>query len=227
MKSCRFLFVAALIALVLGCTPRLPIGTLDDLSQDQAIVVIGVKAIGGYKRHLSTSWRKYDATTNKIIHEFDLTKRIETTQGNYWNAKQKYGKLNYTISKIIGGKYHLYEVSFFDDRLNLVKREYPEKSISKIHYKGKPDKSRFWEATMTGQLTSGMEYSYSFRVDPGEIIYIGDFIIDVSSFPVKSIRIENNLEQARRAPDLDPTMISLLKFRAPRDLAVTTQGSRQ
>ena len=125
--------------------------------------------------------------------------------------------MNYSVTKVIPGKFYLQFVEYQNsDRYP----GYVQRNIAAPYFEGKVDKSLITEALMTGRATLPMKYNFVFDVKPGEIIYIGDFYIDASTFPVKSIEIKNNLEHARMTAKLHPTMRSLLKYQKPVDLAL-------
>ena len=217
------MLVAVLTTLVIGCQSAPEVWTSEHISGRDALVIHAVKATSDRTARLAVIWNKLIQKKNEKNSEFKIDAYgFVNVASDVWPI-DKIGKMNYGITKLEAGEYLLSEINYSHKLVINFEYQGPFASIAKVLYKDGPDKSQFAEYMFLGRKSLGMKYSFAFRIEPGEIIYIGDMYIDASSFPVASIKIENNLEAARNLTNLHPNLRTRLKYRALRDLSSAEQ----
>ena len=226
MRDWKPIIVCAVAMLMVGCQGLngIPpdVWEAKHLTKKDAIVIHGVKAVGAEYKQMTTIWQRLVQRKNRDNPKdvFDISFYNLATDNLFRNT---IGKMNYVVTKLEAGEYVLGAVRVVKafDPNKLFGRLGPFVNVAGAFYDRPSGKSGLLEHVLLGHVSAKMDYTLAFTVKPGEVIYIGDFFVDASTFPLKSIRIENNFQSAQALPNLHPSFRTKLMFRMPRELVTS------
>ena len=219
---CR-IFLGLLLALFLAsCSnPKNAVNWTDapatvehDSTSETGIVVIGIRAqdgnpnsesLIGLNASIGLNWRLVDLESGKLEHDTvflndraDFTTKRFTCHGQPACNYNDYTEMQYNLVKVWPGHYLLKHIAHQNIRFtNMVPYE------ESLLFDTNP------AALYEKKLVPG------FEIKPGEIVYIGNYILNVlGDFP-ELVRIESNPEEARQTLALYPGVSGEMVVRVP------------
>ncbi|MEK9969907.1 MAG: hypothetical protein VW600_12280 [Ferrovibrio sp.] len=183
---------------------------------DWGLVIMGLAAAQKPQSNtnfMGVFWQRYDVAKQTVIPApaKDVPLVFNLARGFRHDQAGTDTMVRYGVTRVPPGDYVATDI--------MVQRVSNERNIQEhsrtYGYQKEPVAANFLASDE--QLSVANRDVPRITVKPGEIVYVGDFVIDANTFPVKIVRIEQNPERAReelaKRPNLQGELRSVLRMK--------------
>ena len=222
-RACRRIGVAILLLLAAGCKTGLPTDVdrnfsfADPKTHNDAVVVVGLQADPpetGQFQNLGLSFQRYDPATDTLASG-ERPFGVVTANCSASGGCDGFRNAHYVMLHVPAGSYVLkgiYTVTR-PSPLSFDRITVHTTSLVGLETQKGP-RGPTTALSTSGAVRAGLRYYFG----GGEIVYLGDFVIDAIRFPARILRIERHDERAEPIAKAIPgTQGAPLVFRLPND----------